>query len=212
MEDNASFSPLEFDAFREIMNMGFGQAAVLLSEVIHVHTTLSVPQIRVMEPGLIRGLVEGQLGTPSSYSMVEQFFFGKFSGLSFLLMPEDQSRKLGSLFSEGQLPDMNELEIGSLERDMVMEIGNIIIGACVGRIAELLGDQVSFQAPRYLPSPLDLDCLGSQLGGGDVALLFRTLFHFRDEDIEGHLFLVASQDSVAWLRSAIEAYIAGLSS
>lgn len=211
MPERDTFSPLEFDAFKEIMNMGFGQAAVLLSEVMRVRTALSVPQIRAMEPGLVRAYVEAQLGPSPSYSMVEQFFFGKFAGRSFLLMPEDQCRRLGAVFADAAMPSDEELELGSLERDMVMEIGNIIIGACVGRVAELLGDQVGFQPPRYLPSPLDLGAIGAGPGeSGDLALLFRTVFHFKDEDIEGQLFLVTSHESIAWLKEAVRRYIASL--
>lgn len=144
-----------------------------------------------------------------TFSMVEQYFFGKSAGRSFLLMPEDQCRRLGAVFAEAAKRSGDELELGSLERDIVMEIGNITIGACVGRVAELLGDQVGFRPPRYLPSPLDLGAIGAAPGeSGDLALLFRTVFHFKDKDIEGQLFLVASHESIAWLKAAVRRYIA----
>lgn len=213
MREEDAFSAIELDALRELMNIGFGQAAVALSEAMDLYVTLSVPRIAVLEEEAVAPFVTRAVGLPpNSWSMVEQFFFGNFEGQSFLLMPEGEGRKLASLFSPATVPSSQEIEIGSLERDMVKEIANILIGACVGKIAELLHDQVAFQPPSFHPSPLEPEGIRKRLGHGDgIALLFTTLFEFEREDIEGHLFLVASERSVVWMKRAIAAFIESLS-
>lgn len=50
--------------------MGFEQVAALLSELMRVRTAPSVPQIRAMEPGLVRAYVEGQLFLVASYDSI----------------------------------------------------------------------------------------------------------------------------------------------
>jgi chemotaxis protein CheC len=211
MEGREGFSDLELDGLREFMNIGFGQAAVALSEVMDLYVTLTVPRISLLDSGEVASFIGAEIGLPRAWGMVEQFFYGNFEGMSFLLLPEGEGRKMASLFSPEAVLLSGDSEIGSLERDMFTEVGNILIGACVGKIAELLGDRIAFQPPRFLPSPLDLATLGRRLAERKgLALVFKTVFEFEKEDIEGQLFLVASERSVLWMRRALAAYIGKL--
>ena len=191
------------------MNIGFGQAAAALSEVIDLRVVMSVPKIIVLHPEEIPAFIGAEVDTPSALSMVEQFFFGRFEGTSFLLLPEDEGRKLAGLFGADGAAMPPDLEIGSLERETVVEIGNIIIGACVGKIAELLRDQVAFQAPRFIEAPFERAMIEKHLGCDDtqLALVFKTVFHFEKQDVFGFLFLVASEGSLEWMRLAVDEYL-----
>ncbi len=204
-------SDLQLDALRELMNIGFGQAAAALSEVIDLRVVLSVPKITVLRPEEIPEFMESEVASPTSFSMVEQFFFGRFEGTSFLLLPEDEGRKLAGLFGAEGTPVPPEIEIGSLERDIVVEIGNIIIGACVGKIAEMLKDQVVFQAPHFIESPIKGGVIERHLAGTKtLALVFKTVFHFERQDVYGFLFLVAAESSLEWMRGAVDEFLGSL--
>jgi len=199
------FSPLELDALQETMNIGFGQAAAALSEVIDMHVILHVPKISVVESGSIADYVRGEIEDPAAYSMVEQFFFGRFSGTSFLILPENESRKLVELFNEDSEPELRTEYHDSLERDILVEIGNIIIGACVGKVAEILKDVVSYQPPRYIAGPVDRELIHRHLqANGCLALVFKTLFQFERQNVKGLLFLVTGDDSAVWLKRAVD--------
>ncbi|HOX33239.1 MAG TPA: chemotaxis protein CheC [Spirochaetales bacterium] len=211
MSLGCELSDLQLDALRELMNIGFGQAAAALSEVIDLRVILTVPKILVLKPEEVPAFIDAEVEMPSSFSMVEQFFFGHFEGTSFLLLPEEEGRKLASLFGAEAAPLPPELETGSLERETVVEIGNIIIGACVGKIAEILKDQVAFQAPRFIEAPVDRSSLERRLAGAkDLALVFKTVFHFERQDVFGFLFLVASEGSLEWMRAAVDEYLGSL--
>jgi chemotaxis protein CheC len=205
-------SDLQLDALRELMNIGFGQAASALSEVIDLRVILSVPKILVLKPEEVPAFIDSEVETDSAFSMVEQFFFGHFEGTSFLLLPEEEGRKLAGLFGAEGAALPPELEVGSLERETIVEIGNIIIGACVGKIAEILKDQVVFQAPRYVEAPCDRTTLEKRLpvGNRELALVFKTVFHFERQDVFGFLFLVASEDSLEWMRGAVDEFLGSL--
>lgn len=207
-----AFTDLELDALRELMNISFGMAAVSLSEVIDLQVTLTVPNISVLDADTIPRFIGTEIDSAPAYSMVEQFFFGRFSGTSFLLMPKEEGKKLTRLFGEEMSPELADLDFGSLEREAVIEIGNIVIGACVGKLAEMLKDQVTFQPPRYLGSSVDAPQLRRHLAGNDgTALVFKTMFSFTSVDVFGLLFLIATSDSIAWMRKAVDEYIEGLS-
>lgn len=204
-------SELQLDALRELMNIGFGQAAAALSEVIDLRVVLTVPKVLFLMPEEIAAFIESEVMETSSFSMVEQFFFGHFEGTSFLLLPEDEGRKLAGLFGAEGGALSPDVEFGSLERDTVVEIGNIIIGACVGKIAEMLNDQVTFQAPRFVSSPAERATIEKHFAGRkNLALVFKTIFHFESQDVFGFLFLVASEGSFTWMRKAVDEYLGSL--
>jgi len=205
-------SELQLDALRELMNIGFGQAAAALSEIVDLRVGLSVPKVLVLSPEKIASFIETEMGEPSSFSVVEQFFFGRFEGTCFLLLPEDEGRKLAALFGAEASALPPDLELGSLELDTVVEVGNIIIGACVGKIAEMLKDQVTFQAPRFLASSLERDAIAKRFAGRkNSVLVFKTVFRFERQDVFGFLFLVVSEGSFSWMKKAVDEYLGSFS-
>jgi chemotaxis protein CheC len=205
------FTELELDALKETMNIGFGQAAAALSEVIDMQVILNVPKIAKVAPAEIASFVRSEIENPDGFSMVEQFFLGRFNGTSFLLLPESEGEKLVKLFTDDPELDRSGLALDSLERETIIEIGNIIIGACVGKIAEMLKDIVTYQPPRFFAGPLDDALIDRQVrSSGGLALVFKTVFHFEAEDVYGLLFLVTGEDSASWLKKAVDEMINGI--
>jgi chemotaxis protein CheC len=209
--EKVDFTPLELDALQETMNIGFGQAAAALSEVINMHVILNVPKIAILSTEDIPAFIQSEIEHPEAFSIVEQFFLGRFNGTSFLLLPEGEGAKLVGIFSEGAYLDRSASCLDMLERETVIEIGNIIIGACVGKIAEMLDDVVTYQPPRYFSGRIGTDLIETQLkSSGGLALVFKTIFHFDSQDIAGLLFLVTGESSVGWLKTAVDKLLGGM--
>jgi chemotaxis protein CheC len=209
--EHVEFSSLELDALQETMNIGFGQAAAALSEVIDMHVVLSVPKIASLASDEIGSFVRAEIDNPDAFCLVEQFFFGRFNGTSFLLLPENEGEKLVSLFDGETEAGMGGLSHDSLERETIVEIGNIIIGACVGKIAEMLDDVVTYQPPRFFPGPVDIRLIEGQLDSNDsLALVFKTIFHFDKQDVCGLLFLVTGGNSASWIKRSVDKILEGL--
>ncbi|EKD38883.1 MAG: hypothetical protein ACD_75C00576G0003 [uncultured bacterium] len=85
-----------------------------------------------------------------------------------------------------------------------MEVGNILIGACVGKVAELLKDMVTYSPPRVIiedhPSVSMPDTL---FDPENSAIILKTVFCFNERNVNGFLFLITSHNSVAWLKKAL---------
>lgn len=200
------FGSLELDALRELMNISFGRAAASLSEVIDVAVVLSVPKIDFVRLDSLAEYIRAEVEGAASFNLVEQFFFGRFEGSSFLLLPEEEGRRLVTMLTHSDRPEGASLD--ALERETVMEIGNIIIGACVGKLAELLGDVVTYRPPKIYTGPLDADLLKRYLSSGPrLALVMKTLFRFEYREVYGLLFLVMTNEGIAWLHRAVAGYI-----
>ena len=80
---------------------------------------------------------------------MEQSFWGKFKGNAYLFFPSGTGKRIISLLGNGDEFFQSD-PINELEKETFLEIGNILIGACIGKIAELLGDVITYSPPRVV--------------------------------------------------------------
>jgi chemotaxis protein CheC len=201
-------TPLEKDALQEIMNISFGQAAADLSDVINLYVTLTVPYIDILRFNGVLPLISKDISGTDGMGMVKQFFSGKFSGSSVLIFPHGEGKKLLRLFDENYATSSLDSDVDILERETLIEISNIIMGACISKIAELLKDVVSYSPPRYYSQEQIHGALeGAFSGNESFAIFFKTMFHFKEFDASGFLFMISDQSTLEWLKKAIDEYL-----
>jgi len=199
---------LEKDALQEIMNIGFGRAAADLAEIINLHVILSVPHIAVLQSDEVIRYLHSEIPDTTDMSMITQFFSGKFTGGSFLVFPHGEGRKLLSIFDTELEALGDNYDIDMLEKETLVEVGNIIIGACVGKIAEMLGDIVSYAPPRFYSQEQIHGTLADVLNDSDsFAILFKTVFNFEQYNVSGYLFLISQHSIMPWMKQAIAEFL-----
>lgn len=208
IDPSRELTELEKDALQEIMNIGFGRAAADLAEIINLHVILSVPHIAILQSDEVIRYVQEEIPDTTDMSMITQFFSGKFKGGSFLVFPHGEGSKLLKIF-DGEIASLGEnYDIDVLEKETLVEIGNIIIGACVGKVAEMLGDVVTYAPPRFFAQDQIFDTLGEVLNKSDTfAILFKTVFDFEQYNVSGYLFLVSQYSIMPWMKQAIAEFL-----
>ena len=198
----------EIEILKEIMNIAFGKSAADLADVIDTHVVLSVPFIKIMQvtglPPYFREHVQGH----KKISIVEQRFWGKFKGDALLVFSSGAGRSLIHLLQQdrGGIFESEPVEI--LERESLMEVGNILIGACVGKLAEVLKDVVTYTPPMVVvEKDYDEAIAESHFDPNNTAIVLKTDFRFEKGGVSGFLFLVTSNESVSWLKDALRIFI-----
>jgi chemotaxis protein CheC len=203
------FSGQEKDILQEIMNIAFGNAAADLSEIIDIYVELTAPEVRLISAAEIPGHISEKM-RPSSdgTNLVVQNFWGNFNGMGLLVLPENAGIGLIRVMQDLEGDEDADRPLAHQEREILMEVGNILIGACVGKICELLDTFVTYTPPRIVseagrdgPSFLD------SLEENRFAILLETVFRFESVDINGQLLLITSQDAIEWLRKALNAFM-----
>jgi len=200
---------LEKDAFKEIINIAFGKAAASLADIIGLYVILSVPKVEVLQPDEIQHFIERELNETKGLNIIEQYYMGKIRGAAFLVLSYENSKQLLSLLEKDESKDsFNFFSIAMLEQETVTEIGNIIIGACVSKMAELLKDFVTYTPPRFIGGKFSGRDLPPKLFDKETyAIVLKTIFQFENKNISGFLFLVNSVESLDWLKKAIHDYM-----
>ncbi|HLZ19291.1 MAG TPA: chemotaxis protein CheC, partial [Smithellaceae bacterium] len=95
-----------------------------------------------------------------------------------------------------------------LEKETFREVGNILIGACIGKIAELLGDVITYSPPRVIVDRSRLNAVADSLfTSNSLAIVLRTVFSFNDQNVTGFLFIITSEESFGWLKTALHGFL-----
>jgi len=193
----------EKEILEELMNIAFGSASAELGEASGIRVSLSVPEIHIIDTKEIPVFLENILVKPSlQKQIVEKNFMGDFAGKSFLVFSADQA---SSFFGPTQnTATGGSPPLGAAPGELLLDIGTILIGSCIDKIAELLETGVSY-SPASITS--GIDDLISNLPRFDKsfpsAILLKTVFSFEKKNINGFLLVITSPDSITWLKRAI---------
>lgn len=198
----------EIEILQEIMNIAFGKSAADLADVIDTQVVLTIPFISVMQVSELPDYIRSHVKDYNNISIVEQHFWGRFTGEALLVFSSGSGKELITMLQHGEQINLTSDPIEILERETLMEIGNILIGACIGKVAELLNDVVTYTPPMIVLEKYYEDAISSsQFEPHKTAIVLRTDFSFTDGNVSGFLFLVTGNESIQWLKDALKTFI-----
>ena len=190
------------------MNIAFGKAASDLAEVIDIHVALSVPYIKILKADELTVYIKNETKDVLNISILEQAFLGKFKGHAFMVFPSYAAKELIGMFGLEKDSSLESDPIATLEREVLMEVGNILIGACIGKISELLKDNVTYSPPQIILYNQPPETIPENyLSYNNSAIVLKTIFGFTKGNVSGFLFLVTSQESIQWLQDALKKFM-----
>jgi chemotaxis protein CheC len=192
---------VQSDALTELINIGFGRAAASLSQLTGHRVELEVPQVMMCPVGelsdTLRPFVTEEIAS------VHQVFTGPVGGDALLVLDHRSAGILKELLTdEAALP----LQIDVSAREVIAEVGNILLNACLGVFGNLLRVQVSFAVPRVTLDDLEavLESLIIDQEGVRYALVVHAGFRLKKSTVTGYLVIVLSVASVARLLEAVD--------
>lgn len=197
----------EIEIFQEIMNIAFGKSAADLAEVIDTHVVLSVPFIKIIHVTELLTYFADNVKDYKKISIVEQKYWGRFRGDALLVFSSGAGKELIHMLQHEE-SGLESDPVDILERETLMEVGNILIGACVGKLAELLKDVITYNPPLVVVEKDYREAITENRYDPDsTAIVLKTDFTFEKGNVSGFLFLVSSNESIAWLKDALRLFI-----
>ena len=191
------------DALKEMLNIGFGRAASSLSQLTGHRVLLDVPAVSIHPIAEIRSALGSVI--QEDVASVHQIFSGPVAGDALLILDHAGAGVLKQLLTDEQpLP----LQIDASGREVLTEVGNILLNACLGTFGNLLDVQVSFSIPHLSLDTLQgvLQSLLVNREGMRYGLLVHAGFRLRDAEVTGFLIIVLSVASLDRLLRAVEAW------
>jgi len=191
------------DALVELINIAFSRTAASLSELTGHRVILDVPKVEIYPVNELATRLAQFL--PAELASVHQVFTGPLTGDALLLLNYDGAVMLTDLLTDEAI---RSHRLNESAREVLTEVGNILLNACLGVFGNLLEVRVSFSVPR-----LHLENLAELVRSLVIdkeelryALVVYTAFHVRDSAIRGYLVIALNVVSMDRLIHEVESW------
>ena len=191
------------DALREISNVGMGNAATALSQIVADTVELHVPSDSLVDivdvPDLIGGAERAVVG-------VTMQIHGDACGNVLLVFPEQSALRL---VNKLLVQECTEARFDEMAESALKEVGNILASSYLGAMGNLIHLTLFPSIPAFAHDMAGaiIDFMLIELSEvGDQALMLETEFHSRQKDdavIAGHFFLLPDPAALEVLTNSI---------
>ena len=168
---------LERDIIREILNIGLARAADSFAIVAQERVLLEVPNIDLlMSDDILRKVREYQ----SRHVPIQSDIRGDFNGTTLMFFSGQHIQRLSRVCLRMQTDE--SLVLSELQESLLLEISNIITGALVTQLANILKANI-YGAPPVAPRGDIADTMLSLLPEQMLQpLIFSVITQFSDKD------------------------------
>lgn len=200
----AALSQDQRDALQEIVNIGMGQAGASIAEVLGEFVQLSVPRVLIVPQTALAMALARTIGE-SNVSAVRQAFHAAMRGEAIVIYGEQRCNDLADLM--GYEHDLDR----AAERELLLDVSNILVGACLGGITEQLGMAVGFSAPSLMADSIPLaELLKLSHVSWNAALMVEVNFRLELRSFACHLVLLLPDQEVLALAAALDRFLENL--
>jgi len=189
------------DALTELINIAFSRTAASLSGLTGHHVLLDVPKVTLYSISQLS--LELARFLPAEIATVHQAFSGPLAGDALLLLNYEGAVMLTDLLTEEH---SQSKRLDESAREVLVEVGNILLNACLGMFGNLLQVRVSFSVPHLHLEALE-DLISSLIQDKDqvrYALVIYTAFRLRDSAVTGYLVIALSVANLDRLIQEVE--------
>jgi len=189
------------DALQEIANIGMGQAGEVIARVLNEFVTLSIPRILILKPNLIPPALQRMVNS-DSVSAVRQAFHGNLRGETIVLFGAQRCNDLAVLM--GYTEEIDH----ATEMEILLDISNILVGACLGGIAKQVNADIGFSAPSLMADHVPVSGI---LKINDVpwecTLLVEVNFRLEKPGFACHLIILMPENELKALTGKIDRFM-----
>ena len=207
-------SALQHDALAELFNIGVGQAASALSDIVGDEVTMSVPSIRLLDRAGAGTLLANNQARVCG---VRQQYDGGFRAEAIVMFDEDKSLDIVRLMVGDAVPFE---ELTEMEQEAMGEIGNIVLNSCVGTLADLFEQELRGSLPVVQIASgaaiLGASTIGVRIGDGadgdanPIVLMLQIDLALAAHCIHGYIAFLLDMGALGDLRALVDIYLARL--
>ncbi|HBL14108.1 MAG TPA: chemotaxis protein CheC [Cyanobacteria bacterium UBA11162] len=193
----------QIDALKELINIGVGQAAGMLNEMIEFPIRLQIPEIRLLSPLELQNELKERMGK-DPLSAVQLGFSGSFTGSAQLVFPTESAATLVSVLTGETLesPDLDSIKISTIS-----EVGNIVVNGVMGSIGNVLNRPLDYAVPVYAEEKIEHLLPISHSHDDATVLLAQAHFNIEELQVQGDIVLFFDVGSFEVLLEAISAVV-----
>lgn len=193
------------DALQEIVNIGMGMAGERLASILHTFVELSIPNITAASVSQLPETLARLVKINTDIIAVRQAFFSHWRGETITVFGQQGCKELASLMGYPE-----NLDIDS-ETELLLDVSNVLVGACMNGIATQLGIELKFSPPSLLTKNGSvLDLFETSKMEWTHTLLMEVNFKLENMNFVSHLIIMMSEESIATLCKDLDKFLENL--
>ena len=181
----SEFSSVQLDALKEVINIGGGNAATSLSQLINKPVHMTVPTIEVMA---YEDMFEQVMSEDTMIDAVLTKMFGQAEGVFLLVGLEEDMKHLASIM----LPENSETNSEMLD-SALKELANILVNSFLNAVTKLLDINLLTSIPLLTRDMFGAIVSSVYMESGqydDTILILKNEFYYMGERMEAALYFV----------------------
>lgn len=195
MSSTPNFTELQMDALREIGNIGAGNAATALSQMVGRRVDMSVTKVLVLDTEDIAAFLGG---LDRNVAAVHLPVYGEVCGIALVFFPLDRILELTGMLI-GTHKEKDPFQLSELGQSALKELGSILTGAYLSALFRLVRLQMIHGVPKLALDMAQavLDSVLVELDQKeDVAIVIETEFLENGKQLTGSFFLLPEAGSI----------------
>lgn len=195
------FNELQIDVFKEYINVSFGAATSNIAILLDSFASLKIPKIEIIKATELEEHIRETIGSNVPKYLAQQVFNGDLGGETVFIADNISVQNLASHLHKDT--EITQKYIN----DAILELNNILSVTTIGKLSEITGLVSEFMPPTLKIIELDHFLEKSEIEKYPSVIVISTVMVFEDEEIEGHLFILTTDDMIQTLKSVINKQI-----
>ena len=190
MQSFIELSKEQLDALQEVGNIGIGNAASALADLINTKIDISIPKLGVIP------LQEAfdVIGGPEELVVgIQLGIHGDTTGIILFLFDQESALTLTNKLMCSTLDlKQDKQEFDDITQSAIKEIGNILTGAFVNALGQMTNQNILTTPPAFAYDMLGAVVSSALIASGqvdDYVFIFETQF-FEEAAVAGHFLLL----------------------
>jgi chemotaxis protein CheY-P-specific phosphatase CheC len=182
----------KLDAFRELANVAMGQAGENLAKILNEFIDLPIPNVSLLHSSELHMALDEVNRNKQMSAVSKGFISTGISGEAIILFNDSNVQSMASLLGD----DISNND-GSGEIEVLMDVSNILIGACLNALSEQLNVKFTHNTPIILGLHRDLhELMNEQASRWEKVLAIEIAYAISKHDISFELLLLIPDQDV----------------
>jgi chemotaxis protein CheY-P-specific phosphatase CheC/ActR/RegA family two-component response regulator len=186
------------DCYQEIANVAMGRAGDLLARLLDVFVVLPIPNVNLIEVSELSMALSAVEVNESTSGICQGFIGAGVSGEALLILNDSGFKDIAKLMNYKQALDNNS------ELELLMDMANVLIGACLSGVSEQLDMNFSQGHPVVLGQHRKIsELIATNSSRWRRTLAIEISYNIENYPIKCDLLLLFTEESMKTLNNKI---------
>jgi chemotaxis protein CheC len=191
MSDVTALTEDQRDCYQEITNVAMGQAADRLARLLNVYVVLPIPNVNIIERNEIKMTIKSLEDAPSVSAVCQGFIGAGIAGEALLIFNDSSFSDIAKLLNYSSAENSDE------ELEMLMDVANVLNGACIQGIGQQLDINFSQSHPVVLGQHRPIsELLDDKHVAWKRTMAIEINYTIEDHNVNCDLILLFTEESV----------------